>query len=70
MENGSEPQPTGPGSKTLTALQWSKAPLDNNGSQTEITAEHRVDLINVTSYRRRTTMLQCCTYIKARLYVA
>lgn len=64
MENGSKPQPAGPGPKTLTTLQWSGAPLDNNGSETEITDERRVDLINVTSYRRRTTRLQYCTYIR------
>lgn len=62
MENGSKPQPTGPGSKTLTTLQWSRAPLDNNGSGTEITEGRWVDLINVTSYRKRPARVQYCTY--------
>lgn len=62
MENGSKPQPAGPKHRPL--YSGSTAPLDNNGSETEITAERRVYLINVTSYRRRTARLEGRTYIR------
>ena len=54
--------------KTLTTLQRSRAPLDNNGSETEKTDGRRVDLINVTFVRKKNRKPSTLHLRSARLY--